>query len=87
MRARNYNLGSTFATDATILDVLSATLYLSEQCVSGVAREMIRIREVVVPRPDRVARFHQPYLRLVEALARRGWIRPALREHAERRTR
>ncbi len=47
---------------------------------------MIRIREVVSPRPDRVARFHEPYLRLVEELARRGWIQPALREHAERRT-
>jgi len=54
--------------------------------VCDVAREMIRIREVVSPRPDRVARFHEPYLRLVEELARRGWIQPALREHAERRT-
>jgi len=54
--------------------------------VCDVAREMIRIREVVNPRPDRVARFHEPYLRLVEELARRGWIHPALREHAERRT-
>jgi D-ribulokinase len=55
--------------------------------VCDVAREMIPIREVVSPRPDRVARFHEPYLRLVEELARRGWIQPALREHAERRTR
>ena len=59
---------------------------VSERRVSGVAREMIRIRDVVVPRPDRVARLHEPYLRLVEELARRGWIQPALREHAERRT-
>lgn len=54
--------------------------------VSEVAREMIRIREVVNPRPDRTARFHEPYIRLVQELARRGWIQPALREHAERRT-
>jgi sugar (pentulose or hexulose) kinase len=57
----------------------------SQPRLSEVAREMIRIREVVDPRPDRVARFHEPYLRLVEELARRGWIQPALREHAERR--
>jgi len=55
---------------------------VSERRVSSVAREMIRIREVIVPRPDRVARFHEPYLQLVEELARRGWIQPALREHA-----
>ena len=56
-----------------------------ERRVSEVAREMVRIREVVTPRPDCVARFHEPYLRLVEELARRGWIQPALREHAVRR--
>jgi hypothetical protein len=34
MRARNYNLGSTFAADATTLDVLSAnvTLGLLQGC-------------------------------------------------------
>jgi sugar (pentulose or hexulose) kinase len=58
---------------------------ISERRVSDVAREMVRIREVVTPRPDCVARFHEPYLRLVEELARRGWIQPALREHAVRR--
>ena len=57
----------------------------SERCVSEVAREMVRIRDVVTPRPDRIARFHEPYLRLVEELVRRGWIQPALREHAGRR--
>ncbi len=59
---------------------------VSERRVSGVAREMIRIHDVVIPRPDRVARLHEPYLRLVEELARRGWIPPALREQAEKRT-
>ncbi|MFZ0420158.1 MAG: FGGY family carbohydrate kinase [Candidatus Sulfotelmatobacter sp.] len=53
--------------------------------VKDVAREMIRIREVVNPRPDRTARFHESYIYLVKELARRGWIQPALREHAERR--
>lgn len=56
-----------------------------ERSVADVAHEMIRIREVIAPRPNRVARFHEPYLRMVEELARRGWIQPALREHAERR--
>jgi D-ribulokinase len=60
---------------------------VSGRHVSDAAREMIRIREVVARGSDRVARFHEPYLQLVEELARRGWIRPALREQAERRTR
>jgi D-ribulokinase len=55
------------------------------RCISEVAREMVRIREVVAPRPDHAARFREPYLRLVEELARRGWVQPHLREHAEKR--
>jgi len=67
--------------------VLAATKgeNVSERQVSDVAREMARIREVVNPRPDYGARFHDPSLRLVEELARRGWIQPALHEHAGRR--
>jgi sugar (pentulose or hexulose) kinase len=53
--------------------------------ISHVAKEMVRICEVIDPRPDRIARFHEPYLRLVEELARRGWVQPALVEHAMRR--
>jgi len=53
--------------------------------VSDVAKQMVRIREVIDPRPDRIARFHEPYLRLVEELACRGWVLPALVEHARRR--
>ena len=54
--------------------------------ISHVAKEMVRICEVIDPRPDRIARFHEPYLRLVEELARRGWVQPALVGHAMRRT-
>jgi len=54
--------------------------------ISHVAKEMVRICEVIDPRPDRIARFHEPYLRLVEELARRGWVQPALVEHAMGRT-
>jgi len=53
--------------------------------VSDVAKQMVRVREVIDPRPDRIARFHEPYLRLVEELARRGWVRSTLVEHAKQR--
>ncbi|HEY5177638.1 MAG TPA: FGGY family carbohydrate kinase [Terriglobales bacterium] len=53
--------------------------------VSEVAKEMVRVREVIEPRPYRFARFHESYLRLVEELARRGWVQSAVVEHAKRR--
>jgi hypothetical protein len=63
-----------------------AVLAASEdRCISDVVREMIHIREVISPRPDRIDRFHESYLLLVEELARRGWIRQELREHAGKR--
>jgi len=51
-----------------------------------VTRQMVRIREAIDPRPDRTARFHEPYLKLVEELARRGWVQPALLRHANERS-
>ncbi len=62
-----------------------AAAHSKKRSVADVAYETIRIREVLTPRPDRTARFHKPYLRLVEELARRGWVQPALRVHAEKR--
>jgi sugar (pentulose or hexulose) kinase len=53
--------------------------------VADVAGAMVRIREVIDPRPDRVARFREPYLRLVDELARRGWVAPGVAQHAYRR--
>jgi D-ribulokinase len=53
--------------------------------VSDVATEMVRIRETIDPRPDRVGRFREPYLRLVNELAGRGWLDGAVAEHAGRR--
>jgi sugar (pentulose or hexulose) kinase len=53
--------------------------------VADVAGEMVRIREVIDPRPDQVGRFREPYLRLVDELARRGWVAPAVVRHAHRR--
>lgn len=53
--------------------------------VVDVAKDMVRIREVIEPRADHAARFCEPYIRLVQELARRGWVQSALVEHAERR--
>ena len=53
--------------------------------VSDVAKEMVRVRAVIEPRPYRFPRFHESYLRLVEELARRGWLQSAVVEHAQRR--
>ena len=53
--------------------------------VSDAAREMVRIRDVVEPRRNRVIRFNEPYLRLVDELARCGWIPAALAQNARRR--
>ena len=55
------------------------------QRVSDVAKEMVRVRAVIEPRPYRFARFHESYIRLVEELARRGWLQSAVLEHAKRR--
>ncbi len=45
-----------------------------ERPIAEIAREMIRIRETIDPRPQRTARFIHPYLRFVRELAARGWI-------------
>jgi sugar (pentulose or hexulose) kinase len=38
------------------------------------ADRMVRIREVVEPRPDRIGRFDDAYARLVDELCRRDWL-------------
>jgi D-ribulokinase len=53
--------------------------------VTDVAKEMVRIREVIDPRPDRASRFRDPYIRLVRELSHRGWVQPAILEHAVKR--
>jgi len=53
--------------------------------VADVARAMVRIREVIDPRPDHAVRFREPYLRLVDELALRAWVTPAVAQHAYRR--
>jgi sugar (pentulose or hexulose) kinase len=49
------------------------------------ARDMVRIREVIDPRPDRTALFRAPYLRLVDELVHRGWLSTVVARHAHRR--
>ena len=53
--------------------------------VADVAGAMVRIREVIDPRPDHAGRFREPYLRLVDELARRGWVALTVAQHAHRR--
>ena len=53
--------------------------------VSDVAAEMVRIHEVIDPRPDHVRRFDEPYVRLIEEFEHRGWLQPGLAEHVRRR--
>jgi hypothetical protein len=53
--------------------------------VSDVASQMVRVREVIEPRPDRVERFRAPYARLIDELQRRGWLEPRVADHARRR--
>lgn len=51
--------------------------------VADVAAEMVRVRQTIDPRPGR---FDGAYLRLVDELARRGWLPQALAVHARERT-
>ncbi|MFC8344678.1 FGGY-family carbohydrate kinase [Streptomyces sp. NPDC057280] len=46
------------------------------------AERMVRVRTVVAPRPDRRGRFTEPYARLVDELAARGWLPPPVAAHA-----
>lgn len=49
------------------------------------AREMVRLREVIEPRPDRTERLLEAHLRLVDALEQRGWLPAPIAQHARRR--
>jgi D-ribulokinase len=53
--------------------------------ICDVAKEMVRIREVIDPRPDRSARLRGLYLQFVDELARRGWLSSRMVEHAWQR--
>ena len=53
--------------------------------VAEAATAMSRTREIIDPRPDRVSRFREPYVRLVNALEQRGWLPSNVAEHARKR--
>ncbi len=53
--------------------------------LAEVAASMVRMRETIEPRLDRIERFHAPYMRLVDELEKRGWLPQAVAEHARRR--
>jgi sugar (pentulose or hexulose) kinase len=72
------------AESAFGMAVLAAAATRGRAC-ADVAGEMCRTREVIEPRADRVERFHEPYLRLVGELERRGWLPPRLARHARDR--
>ncbi|MDQ6775696.1 MAG: FGGY family carbohydrate kinase [Actinomycetota bacterium] len=62
---------------------------LAASCELGLAdaaAEMVHVREVIEPRPDRAERFREPYLRLVDELERRGWLEHTVAEHARVRS-
>ncbi len=55
--------------------------------VADVAKEMSRTREVIEPRPDRVGRFQESYIRLVQELEHREWLPAQVAAHASTRAR
>ncbi|MBV8816657.1 MAG: carbohydrate kinase [Verrucomicrobia bacterium] len=57
----------------------------AERKVADVAPAMVRIRQVIDPQPHRFDLFRESYLRLIDELARRGWLPAATAQHAHRR--
>jgi D-ribulokinase len=53
--------------------------------LADVAERMVRIRTVLEPDPDRTALFAEPYARLVDELAARGWLPAPVAAHAHAR--
>ncbi|MFF4796810.1 FGGY-family carbohydrate kinase [Streptomyces sp. NPDC001351] len=53
--------------------------------LTDVADRMVRIHTVLAPRPGRTALFAEPYTRLVDELAARGWLPPPVAAHARER--
>ncbi|MBA2439743.1 MAG: carbohydrate kinase [Thermoleophilaceae bacterium] len=53
--------------------------------IAAAAAGMVRLREVIEPRPDHVRHFHEPYARLVGELEARGWLGSELADHARGR--
>ena len=56
-----------------------------ERRLADVAHEMVRMREVIEPRESRSGWFAERYVRLVGELEGRGWLDPAVADHARGR--
>lgn len=56
-----------------------------DQPLDEAAIALVHAREVIDPRPDRLERFREPYVRLVGELERRGWLERGVAEHARGR--
>lgn len=50
--------------------------------LAAAAEGMVRLGPTVEPRPDRTARFAEPYARLIDELTTRGWLPPPVAAHA-----
>jgi D-ribulokinase len=53
--------------------------------LAGAAEAMVRVREVLDPRPGRTRRLMDPYIRLVDELTRRGWLAHRVAAHARKK--
>jgi D-ribulokinase len=53
--------------------------------IGPITNAMVRVREVIDPRPDHAGRFRQSFLRLIEELVRRNWLPLDVAQHARRR--
>ncbi len=70
------------AEPALGMAVLAASVGRS---TADAAAEMVRVGEVIEPRPDRVERFREPYARLLTELEERGWLDASVVAHARAR--
>jgi sugar (pentulose or hexulose) kinase len=53
--------------------------------LADAAASMVRVNDVIKPRPGRAERFRAPYLKLVDELEQRGWLDEDLARHARAR--
>ena len=51
-----------------------------------VATEMVRVRDVIDPRPGTAGKYDAAYLAFVGELENRGWLQPDAATHARERT-
>jgi D-ribulokinase len=70
------------AESALGMAVLAAS---AGRSTADAAAEMVRVREVIEPRRDRVERFREPYARLLGELEERGWLDASVAGHARAR--